>query len=317
MKKIFSVMMMVGTMMMVQSCANYYHFVQVVETKPVEENSGLITSSSGYDFHNDDITICYHMWSNLGKTYILVYNNTDQLMYVDMTKSFFIKNKLAIAYYDESERIETYTDVFTYAYASTSTIYNSMIQTVTSKTSITSSEKEKMIVVPAKTYRLIDMFQILNEHLLDCDLINYPSDKTSITYTTDNTPVLFANYMTYRIGENTEEKNIHHEFYVSTVTNLARPLYTVYEKRDNKRCDAIMTPTERQNENYKEDVYDAYITVPTDGCFYSTYSIMSHDKLYQKPAENTYYWNDQYQGYTSNSDTNSPFNFSAPTPKNK
>lgn len=349
--KAFHFFALIMSAIILQSCSTVYNYLQVVKTRPSEENSGFTVSSNGFEFRNDDLVVMYRMWSENGRTLFYIYNISNQIMYVDLAKCFFIKDGFAFNYYEEATYSETYssniinTSSSSYSEmlmasksasvsnnylghflslpmasylptassssatlsasrsAAVSASVSNSVSVATGKSSTVAKKEQQVIAIPPMSGKYIDAFQIADGHFLDCALTNYPSDKSSISYTKEDSPICFTNYITYKIGESSEDKTLRHEFYISEISNYVKSAYTVYEKRD-KRCDAVMTPTEAKTEKNAPDVYDAYILVPTDGCFYNVYQVASHDKLYKKTnAGPNYYWNPQYNGYTSNEST--------------
>lgn len=81
------------------SCSEQiYKFVQVYEVSPVKESTVSVTDG-GLIFENSDCALFYKFWSNGGNAGFEFYNKTDQLLYVDLAKSFFIENGIAYNYF--------------------------------------------------------------------------------------------------------------------------------------------------------------------------------------------------------------------------
>ncbi len=339
---------------MMTSCSSVYHYLQVVKVQPTVETSKFTTTSNGFDYRNGDLIMNYLLWSENGQTLFYIYNISNEIMYIDLANSFFIKNGFAYNYYAEQTYSKTissnvintssasYGKLLTASSSTSATVSNTYLglfgtlpstfyDPITSSASVSASrttsasvlantsnslsvatgeatsvtiKEQRVLAIPPMSGKYINAFQITNAHILDCDLINYPSDKSSITYSTENSPIHFANYITYKIGENSENKTLRHEFYISEITNYVKHNITIYEKRQ-KQCDAVMTPTENQHKKNSIDVYDAYISVPTDGCFYNTYDVTSSDRLYKVSNNSFYHWNDQYNGYTTSQEGSS------------
>ncbi|MCQ2077506.1 MAG: hypothetical protein MJZ20_10885 [Bacteroidaceae bacterium] len=358
MKHKFLVSLVLCTLMMT-SCTSVYHYLQVVKVQPTTETSKFTANSHGFEYHNEDLAMIYNVWSENGKTSFYIYNRSNEILYVDLAKSFFIKDGAAYNYYEEMTYSETVSsniiNTSSASYggmlmasrstsASASNTYlgkfgvlpissydpiassislsasrsasagiytnaSNSFSVATGKASSVTKKVQQIIAIPPMSGKYIDAFQIANAHMLDCDLINYPSDKASITYNEEDSPINFANYITYKIGDNSENKTLRHEFYISEITNYVKPNIITYEKRE-KPCDAILTPTERKFADV--DVYDAYVSIPTDGCFYSTYDITSHDKLYKVSNYSPYYWSSQYNGYTKSQEDPNKYSFNVP-----
>ena len=74
------------------SCAQTYHFVQVFETKSSNQSTPIKQQSGGLVYEDDECLVFYSLWANGGDASFGIYNKTDQIMYVDLSKSFFIRN---------------------------------------------------------------------------------------------------------------------------------------------------------------------------------------------------------------------------------
>ena len=141
-------------------------------------------------------------------------------------------------------------------------------------------------------------YSINNTLLVDCDLARYPSEKASLTYTIDNSPLVFENYITYNFGEGTQDNVVENKFYVSAITNYAKPYMIEYVKREHKPCQNVTDDdSKKYNDTYPIGVYDVRITIDKSNCFYLQYKKYSKRKLYKK-GNDVYYYNYQYDGYT-------------------
>lgn len=77
------------------SCSTYYQICKV--------SSDLPTSSLGaYEYRGEYCDITYNFYSNRGKFVFKIFNKTDEILYVDLTKSFFIKDNIAYDYFIKS-----------------------------------------------------------------------------------------------------------------------------------------------------------------------------------------------------------------------
>lgn len=83
------------------SCSQLYNFVQVFETKSSSEN--IKTVKNGLLYEDELCSIYYSFWANGGDASFAIFNKSNEIMYVDLSKSFFIRNGLANDYYKERE----------------------------------------------------------------------------------------------------------------------------------------------------------------------------------------------------------------------
>ena len=336
------------------SCAQTYHFVQVFETQSSNQSAPVKQQNGGLVYEDDECLVFYSLWAHGGDASFGIYNKTDQIMYVDLSKSFFIRNGIANDYYKERAWGETTTNStstqvsssiaasanLSYSYGASAaylgnfgdlpfTTYDPIFTSVNAQKSETygylrsaalantyaistsssiSAKEQKIIALPPHSSKIVSEYAIANVILLDCDLDRYPSEKASISFEENNSPLHFSNYITYRLGDNQQDRIIENNFYVSKIINYARPYTYEYVERANRPCQNL---TDDDSKNYKETypvkVYDKIYKFDTGNCFYLEYEKQSSRKLYK--ADNTiYYYNELYNGYTtSGSDQQSDY----------
>lgn len=163
-------------------------------------------------------------------------------------------------------------------------------------TSVATTE-QPILSIPPKSSKAVSGYAISKGLLLDCDLNKYPANSAKLTFNEDNSPLTFANYITYSIGEEQENKVIENKFYIAEVANYAEPYILKYTERANI-CENVLSPEEKQQQKNAPQIYDAYINVTGENNFYTTYSIYSTTQLYKEPkGEKRYQWNYNYKGY--------------------
>ena len=322
------------TVILTTSCASTsYKFIQVVETKPADQN--IKQTINGEIYEDSNCIIFHHFWANGGDASFAFYNKTNEIIYIDLSKSFFIKNGIANDYYkdrswtdseiNETTNITTYSNTirstniinfqpFLLTYPTTtninyieshgvlySTSHSNAI--TTSKTSSENIKEQKIIAIPPKTYKIIAEYAISNSVIVDCDLTHYPKDSTSIIFTEENSPLHFENYITYKIGNNGDENTIENKFYISKVTNYAQPSLYSYILREKRPCQNITNNTgKKYSDKYPVKVYDRVINTNTSHSFYVKYKVYSNNQLYNSNYD-AYYYNEQYDGYTQSPQT--------------
>ena len=97
MRKIF--ILCIAAMMFV-SCAQVYKYVQVFDAQP-SANSNIRTERGGMLYEDDQCILFYSFWADGGDASFAIFNKTDKVMYVDLSKSFFIRNGIANDYYKD------------------------------------------------------------------------------------------------------------------------------------------------------------------------------------------------------------------------
>lgn len=305
-----------------------FTFLQVFETKPVSEKSDIKNVDGGMLYENADCAIFYKLWDEGGNAGFEIHNKTDKMIYVDLSKSFFVKNGIAYNYFlnrewgnassssVQSSNSVAVTTTNTSSYYSAGTgsvslkfkdpaVTNTTTSTGYASTSTSTKsqmrKEEKIVAVPPHKSKLITEYSISNSLVVDCAMEQYPAEKSKkLTYTKDNSPLKFSNYITYNKGEGTAETVIENEFYVSSVINYAEPTITEYVERA-ETCENLKHPdavtTTYVSDYYK--VYDKYLkpnTVNTPTAFYITYDVKCYKVIY---STKTYYWNSIRGGYTT------------------
>ena len=86
--------------MMFASCAQVYKYVQVYEAQPSAQ-SNIKAESDGMVYEDDQCVLYYTFWAKGGDASFMILNKSDKMMYVDLSKSFFIRNGIANDYYKE------------------------------------------------------------------------------------------------------------------------------------------------------------------------------------------------------------------------
>ena len=95
MKKIISVSTIL--LFLLASCTPQYYY-QVYEVK----SEDVIQDGNVLFYENSDCRITYNLWSEGGNLNFLIYNKTNDNLFVIMPQSFFILNGVANDYYSES-----------------------------------------------------------------------------------------------------------------------------------------------------------------------------------------------------------------------
>ncbi len=315
------------------SCGTTYKFVQICTAEPVANATTAQKTDNGLAYENEDCIVSYNLWSEGGNAGFVFYNKTDKVIHIDLSKTFFVKNGVAYDYYIPSTLTKTTASntestaaaIYGGAYYASAgaaiaasksaslfaalsaeegaTIYGSRSQSnsVSFGRSESVSTTNKMIVsIPPKAARLVSLYSIQENLFYDCDLNAYPNKSEHLTYSADNSPLTFANYITYSVGDSENTQAIENQFYISEVANYAEP-YIITFLPKQKICENVLTPDEQYKQKYEPKLFKAYYNVDGDNTFYITYSILAHQKLYKTPKEyNQYVWSSYYEAYINN-----------------
>lgn len=264
-----------GLMLLFASCtpSMYYHQVYEVSSTNAGNDQGLVYSDA-------NCTMTYNFWKEEGNAGFWFENKTDRDLFVDLSKSFFIKNGVAYDYYRNrvtgfSEKKEvSYSvgyDVYLHGLPLSEDIKSMNTGTATQTTYYV---EPREICIPAQTRKFVTCdYPIYIDVFRDCNLPLYPTmerkwnnDTKTYMYKPpvvsyfelQNSPIVFKNIITYRTEDSSVVVKTEREFFVSQVAN--------YEERE-----AI---TDRGTETMCDDLvvkYGNYMRFYAPNRFYNRY----------------------------------------------
>ena len=281
------------------SCATTrtFNYVQVLKTAPVDQTN-ITVSNEGMLYADSNCSILYHLWSEGGNLTFTIFNKSDKILYFDLSKSFFVKNGIAYDYYADRSYANSSSETSSQSVAVAG--FYTAVASGTGNTTIASTtiHESPIIAIPPKASKILSNYTIWQSVVLDCDLLRYPGDSASITYDVDNSPITYSNYLTYRVGEEPQEKTVENKFYISRVSNYTAPAFSKFVLREKKPCQNL---TNEIGDDYKPlytfDIYDKVINVDITNCFYIDYQIITDKQLYEKKGEKSYYYDPENDGY--------------------
>lgn len=224
----------VFSFLMTSCTQNFYQVYDVKSTNLTEKDNSMV-------FENSDLRILYNLWSNNGSMGFIVQNLTDKDLFIDMTQTFFIFNGAANDYFRNREFTSTtalestlgysvsqsYLDVSgywpnRYVVPTTEGLMTKVMKG--SSKSVTTKEAQH-ICVPAKSYKVIDIYQIDPKLVRTCDKKkDYPYATQNVgSYTEVTSPMKFKNRICYSYAKDgTDLKHIENDFYVTNITNYSK-----------------------------------------------------------------------------------------------
>lgn len=325
---------------LLSSCASSYHYCQIYETEPVKHDSGIKNDSGVLRYENEQCVIDYNFWSNGGSADFYFYNKTDEIIYVDLAKSFYVSNGVAYDLYGAREWSQSSSigksSTFSYTYGESaaaaiavgavvpSIIPNGAVGAMATKGKSRSASvstentvahtkssavtiKEKQIVaVPPHTKKYIRTRDISFSPYLSCDLQRYPSTSARLDFTVDNSPYCFSDIITYTVGENKQPITVNGDFYVSSITNYAEPEIIEMKER-SELCENMRDPdyVAPSNNLYDKVVKDDICDLSSS--FYNTYDVTTAKKLYDKKGKNNYSYDYEHNAYVMSVSHNNPW----------
>lgn len=125
-----------------------------------------------------------------------------------------------------------------------------------------------------------------------------------MTYTQDNSPIIFTNYITYSVGKDNNTHVIENSFYISAITNYAEPEVIEYRERQEPCENLKDNPEYASHNNYGQLLYDKIMK--TNICdfpssFYLLYETTSNKRLYKSSSISYFWYDSDYHAYYNRS----------------
>lgn len=246
------------------SCAPTTYF-QMYQTQPI---SDITMRENCMVFEDENCEVVYNFWKECGEIGFVFYNKTNENLYLHLDECFYIANGFANDYYmnriytisksnitstqltniyslyvtrSDATANANYYQIGSYgsgdAYGSQTTCKNGYVYgstgTITNASSNSISVAEKQILcIPPKTSKIITEFDIKNSIYRSCDIYRNPGKKDphSVTFSKDNTPLVFGNRIAYSIGDRDELIRVENDFYISKISNYSSSDITRLER---------------------------------------------------------------------------------------
>ena len=262
--------------LLLSSCVatSYYQVYQTQSKEKMQKDNNTLIYSDA------NCTIFYNFWSEGGNIGFTIRNDSEQNIYLNKKKCFFICNGYAYDYFQN--RIYTNTrglqvgaaaaksgaagiavsGVNVYGYDQTNSVATTKSYGVSVANNVSNSvswEEAEIICIPPKTAKVISEFgKITNIVIRDCDLFRHPTDKqaNSSTFSEAESPLTFCNKLAYCLGDSKDLIRINNEFYVSEIKNLTEKNMIETKREREEFCgDAGLWFTRKY---WKEDAPDKF-----------------------------------------------------------
>lgn len=214
------------------SCNSLQTYYQVCEVESVLQQD----AHGRYEFNDNACTVSYDFWCNGGNPGFVFHNNSDEILYVDLSKSFFMRNGVAYDYF-LNRTISTSASYVEAASASKSgsaygywnaigglipggiSVTSGLSSSASKSTTVETAEK-CIVAIPPHTSKYFSEYAISSEYLFECGYNTAPSKKEVPTYSYQlvNTPLTFGNYITYRVGNEDKEYSLANDFFINKVS---------------------------------------------------------------------------------------------------
>ncbi|HBQ57056.1 MAG TPA: hypothetical protein DD786_07905 [Porphyromonadaceae bacterium] len=199
-------------------------------------------------YEDENCEVTYNLWSHGGNMGFGFFNKTKENIYLNLDECFFVRNDVANDYYLEREFTQS-SNVGSKSsrkkggsLALTGLNFLGLIQSnqaaaevseslMTSSGSSVSVKEKKIVTIPPGTLKYISEYNINESLYRDCDLLKYPRRKQvkTLHFMKEESPFVFSNRITYRVGESAEPVQFENQFYVSEITNYPEKEVVDYE----------------------------------------------------------------------------------------
>ncbi|MDE7126685.1 MAG: hypothetical protein K2O58_02160 [Bacteroidales bacterium] len=187
-------------------------------------SDSVTLNDEGYFAYEDAIiTVEYDFWSEAGKFVFTVTNNTDDDIWLDLSRSYFVNNGYAYDYYQARTYISTSRNL------SSTRLNSSVAKTLESGTSIEYEEKPA-VCIPAHASKVFQEFDVSSSVFRECGFARDPSKRELSVreFTGYNSPRIIENRLTFKIGE--VVLPVVNVFYVSSYQNISCANTVEYRK---------------------------------------------------------------------------------------
>ncbi|SCM58958.1 hypothetical protein [Petrimonas mucosa] len=225
------------------SCKTTYY--QVYRAVPSDRS---MANREALVYEDENCEVTYNLWSHGGNMGFAFFNKSKENIYLNLDECFFVRNNVANDYYLDREFTQT-SNVGSKSsrkkgasVALTGLNFLGLIQSnqaaaevseslITSSGSSISVKEKKIITIPPGTLKFISEYNISESLYRDCDLLKYPRRKQvkTLHFMKEESPFVFSNRITYRVGESAEPVQFENQFYVSEITNYPEKEVVDYE----------------------------------------------------------------------------------------
>ena len=206
------------------------------------QSPDLSVKNNSMVYENQVCKVFYNLWDKNGSMAFIFENISDKDIFIDMSKSFFIKNDAAFDYFkNRSYETRVYESVELGLSASNTYINpngywpNRYIFPITTTAKATYNAKTglstgvtiqepKYVCVPAHAYKVISVYKIYPEFVTVCKRsMDYPQNVATLkSYSKDESPLKFTNRIAYSFEEGGDiAERIDNHFWLSSVKNYS------------------------------------------------------------------------------------------------
>lgn len=215
------------------ACQKRFYQVYEVASEQLDHKKDALV------FENSEVKVRYNLWSQQGELAFVIENKTDEDLFIDLSRSFLIKNGEAMDYYEDLQQsTQTTRSATTSVGGLVSNLPLFLGKENKTSTSQTTLVKEKPIVcIPAHSWKYLNKFSLAPSLFITCSArVNLPSQYALVeSYEKSNSPWIYQNHISYSTKEDlSERKSIKNSFWITSIHNY--PQSKILKKRKVKEC---------------------------------------------------------------------------------
>ena len=225
MKKLLPLLPLV---LLLASCTKSIYHVATVQSEQVK----LVDKD--FVFENEHLKVVYNLWEPGGRMRFLLFNKTDQPIYIDWEKSQLIRNDTTLSYSQLPPLPKrAYADTVRYVYRSGYVEPYRM-----------TARANRLAEIPSQTFVAIADFPIQQA------VLHQKTNQKNFTYTKEDSPLRVGQQLTYSFDkERTTAHSIAHSFWVNQIQLVGiSELTRLYGSRAKGLPNALYTVESRPKE---------------------------------------------------------------------
>ena len=218
-------------------CSKATYF-QVYQTQPVKADQ-CVNKDGKMSHENGNCVVSYNFFAEDGDAGFWFTNNSDSIVYVNLAESFFILNGNANDYFQGRGWTTTKSSTITISKQERKDkkkkSQESTEGTSTSEMKASQVTERSMLIVPPHSTKYVAEFRITTKEMELCGVKDTPKKgkPLGLSYTVDNSPIFFGNYITYTVGSKGKKQHIDDRFFVSEIINVnGGAMYEMVREKD-------------------------------------------------------------------------------------
>lgn len=224
--KRLTILVVIAAMAVAVAACSKKTYYQVYQTKPTAGST--VELADGKMVHEGtNCIVRYNFFAQDGDAGFWFTNLTDSVIYVDLAETFFVINGNANEYYQAREWTTTKSSTISVSKQERKSkgkkkSYDNVEGSSQTSTKASTFGERRIIAIPPHATKYFSEFQINSTDMEMCGVKDTPkrSKPEGNSFTEENTPFTFGNFITYTVGCKGKKVHVNDNFYVSEVINV-------------------------------------------------------------------------------------------------